>query len=260
MGQASEFMVTLKNNKFIPSYSLEIELDKIGMIYIDHLERKISTKKFILSPKKRGVSGPVVTIKTGFPFIFTEIKRRININRIFLIYPEIIDMEQEIYVTESDILGRISREGDEFIRIREYRYGDEKRLVDWKATAKMEKLMVKEYARDEAGTYTIILDNYLPPDKDAFERSISFAASLTEFLIKRDFYLRFVTCHKTIPYGSSIEHFYRILDLLAIIEPADRAECMIKEIGEGLMILQSDSSPLMRLRPYVQRIIYATEL
>ncbi len=258
--QASEFMITLKNYKFIPSYSLEIEMDKIGRIYIDRLEKRVSTKKFILTPQRRGISGPEVTVKTGFPFIFTEIKRRININRVFLIYPEIIDMEHEIYVPQSDISKRIRREGDEFIRIREYRHGDEKRLIDWKATAKVDKLMVREYARNEAKTYTIILDNYLPPDRDAFERSISFAASLAELSIRRDFYLRFVTCHKTIPYGSGREHLYRILDLLAMIEPVDKSECMVKEIGDGFLILQSDSSPLTRFRPYMQKVIYATEL
>jgi len=65
-------------------------------------------------------------------------------------------------LTSADIPGDFSSAfrggGLEFAHIRNYELGDEVRSIDWKSSAKMHRLMVKEFVQERERTVIIILD------------------------------------------------------------------------------------------------------
>ena len=66
----------------------------------------------------------------------------------------------------------------EFLGLREFRPGDALRHVHWKAWAKTEKPIVKEFEDTYFPRYGLVLDNFVRPgDESLFEESVSVAAS-----------------------------------------------------------------------------------
>ncbi len=258
-----------KKRSILSSRSLFITTPPEGLIrildYVDILKPAGSIERIInVTPLKRGMLGlnGRLILKTGFPFIFTENSIRPELKGTLLIYPALkdIDMLMNSYTSK----GKRPFTGErDFQKIRQYRYGDDRRFIHWKATAKAGELMIKESAIEEGQRITIFFDNFRPPLLETFEESISFAASLSSRLIEDGYYVRFITCLKTIPFGTGMEHLRKILDHLAIISPSDDFSCLIDEgesAGRSILILQSDSSPLIRFRESAERIFYASEI
>ena len=85
----------------------------------------------------------------------------------------------------------VRKEGTEIYGIREFVEGDEPRLIDWKATARLGKLFVKELRRE---TYVPVLFVLAPgpgalegePFKTPFERMARLIAALSQEVILRD--------------------------------------------------------------------------
>ncbi|MFN3740164.1 MAG: DUF58 domain-containing protein [Thermodesulfovibrionales bacterium] len=233
--------------------------------YVDILKPGGSIEKIThITPLKRGMLSlkDTLILKTGFPFIFTENSIRPDVKGTLLIYPALkdIDLLMDSYTVD----GKRPFTGErDFQKIRQYRYGDDRRFIHWKATAKTGELMIKESAIEEGLRITVFFDNFRPPIPEAFEESISFAASLSARFIEAGYYVRFITCLKTIPFGTGMEHLRKILDHLAIISSSDDFSCLIDEgesAGRSILILQSDFSPLMRFRDSAERIFYASEI
>lgn len=258
-----------KKNSFLSSRSFSISAPPKGPLrildYVDILKSGGRIEKTInVTPLKRGMLDlkDTLILKTGFPFIFTENSIRPDVKGTLLVYPALkdIDLLMDPYISE----GKRPFTGERDLqKIRQYRYGDDRRFIHWKATAKTGELMIKESAIEETIRITIFFDNFRPPLPEAFEESISFAASLSAKFIEAGYFVRFITCLKTIPFGTGMEHLRKILDHLAIISPSDDFSCLIDEgesAGRSILILQSDSSPLIRFRESSERVFYASEI
>ena len=182
-------------------------------------------------------------------------------------YPEIREIDSivpEIQTEKYGIFpGKIGK-GDTFTIIREFRYGDDRRRIHWKASAKTAKLMVKEYAYEEPRSLTIILDNLTPYDDELFEKAVSFAASVSDRYLKEEFFVRLFTCRKLIPFGSGGEHLLKLLDVLALLEGEDSWESPVSSDAESpglvMLILNSEHSQLSDLVPFSDTVIYAADL
>ena len=72
---------------------------------------------------------------------------------------------------------------DEFHRIREYRPGDNPRLIHWRSSARQNELMVREFHQSRNQSLIVLLDLWLPEspkleDADRVELAVSFAATV----------------------------------------------------------------------------------
>ncbi|MEB3806985.1 MAG: DUF58 domain-containing protein [Desulfurococcales archaeon] len=89
------------------------------------------------------------------------------------------------------------RRGTEFYMVREYQEGDDPRLIDWKATARLSTLVVKEM-RQEASSPAIILFAPSPlgdrgePGRTPFERLARIVAGLAESLSRLNRQIGFI--------------------------------------------------------------------
>jgi uncharacterized protein (DUF58 family) len=204
-------------------------------------------------------------IESTFPFILISRRTACAVEGGILVYPEITDIDRIF----PDLIGKTyesvygsKRGGDEFSRIREFRYGDDWRRIHWKSSAKTQKFMVMEYAEEESKRITIVFDNLKPHNAEAFEKSVSLGASIAERLLREGFFVRLITCRKLIPFGTGREQLFKILDVLAQIEGQDSWECAASGVPEGftILILNSEESTLSKYRSLNERVFYASDL
>jgi uncharacterized protein (DUF58 family) len=263
-----EIVVTNKK-RILLSYSVKVTLPEThgGESYFPKIPAQSELSQTMrVVYEKRGVYGfGDFYLSSGFPFIFLTQKIVSAIREKVIVYPEINEVDASLpgLTKEGDALSYSAmRRGEEFSSIREFRYGDDRRNIHWKASAKTARLMVSEYAAEEPKKLTVILDNLMPPDDRVFENAISLAASLADSFLRDGFYVRLFTCRKVVPFGSGSQHLYKILDVLAEIKGHHSWECPLSsEAGaEGflILILCAEGSPLQRFASLSDKVIYAS--
>jgi uncharacterized protein (DUF58 family) len=154
-----------------------------------------------------------------------------------VVYPA-VEPTEEFY----EILPLISGEMESFYRgrghdlysIRDYRPGDSARSLDWKASAKAQRLKVREFAREDERRVELVLDSILPPRArspaldERFERAVNFSACLAWHFYEISSQMKFrsptwetefrsPTWETDVTTGEHI--IYDILHHLALIEP-----------------------------------------
>jgi hypothetical protein len=125
------------NNKI----TIEISPKKAGTYTSEHLETQTNT------PLK------TFTIKTKIPF-------KTHITVIPRIIPAIIRALElaTMLGTTHEIPAIHIGKGTEYAETREYMPGDDIKHIDWKATARTQKLMIKQYHQDTGGSTNVIYD------------------------------------------------------------------------------------------------------
>ena len=105
--------------------------------------------------------------------------------------------------------------GEELKTIRDYDSGDNKKDIDWKSTAKMNKLMVKEFFDNETKNAEIIFE----PEKEGsvnIEKYISEKASLLNEYINSGFTVDFISKNKKFKAVYNQSEMYKVLGYLAV--------------------------------------------
>jgi len=268
--RVSYMEIALANDKkHVPSYSIKALMPgKVGgEVYFTKIPC-LAEKKQNLSVRydRRGIYryGDFF-LESGFPFLFFRERIHCRCEGEVIVYPEIKELDTDIseqvnswYEPSQTRVGK----GDEFSEIRECRYGDDWRRIHWKASAKSERIMVKEYSAYEPKKLTILLDNLKPFDEASFEKAVSLAASITDRFLNEGYFVRLLTCRKMVPFGNSREHLFKILDVLAGVEEQDVWESQAFDDHEGshIAILSSEGSRLGRLFTGNAMVIYASTL
>ncbi len=114
-------------------------------------------------------------------------------------------------------------ESEELLRLREYASGDNLHHIHWKSTAKLGRLMVREFAAEQRRRFSIVFDNSGDETPGAssepFEPMVSAAASLASHLAAHGLAFSFASIDDTFPHGASIEHLRGVLMYLAVVQP-----------------------------------------
>ena len=262
--------ITISNAKKIPSYSVRVLLPQQngGDAYFPEIPGRshLSKSAPVLYSRRGRYGHGDIFFESSFPFIFLSKRVSSRSDREVIVYPEIKKIDgiiPESALDECETCPPKFGRGDTLAMIREFRYGDDWRRIHWKASAKTAKLMVKEYAGEELQNLTVILDNLSPPDPALFEKAISFAASVSDRFLQEGFLVRLLTCRKLMPFGSGREHLFKILGLLALIEGQDSWECQLSDDAESsgfVILILNENSPLQRLIPISDMVVYAANL
>jgi uncharacterized protein (DUF58 family) len=145
---------------------------------------------------KRGVyQQNTFAFSTTFPFGFLEKSTRVTPLREMIVYPA-IDPQPGFDDLLAGIAGEIETHyrglGKDFYRIRPYEAFESARHVDWKATAHVGSLQVREFAREQEQTVEIFLDREVPRELDEwFEHAIDCCAFLAWSLSSRGISVHF---------------------------------------------------------------------
>ncbi|MDQ2948082.1 MAG: DUF58 domain-containing protein [Acidobacteriota bacterium] len=167
---------------------------------------------------------------TRFPFGFAERRLNVLVRREVIVYPSIDPQpgfEQLLISLNGEIESFFRGQGHDFYRIRPYEALESARHVDWKATAHIGELQVREFAREQERSVALFLDLHVPgidldvpePALQWFERAVDCCAYLAWNMTQRGVRLRFFTqqVDHQIPERADI---YTMLRYLAIVTPA----------------------------------------
>ncbi len=114
----------------------------------------------------------------------------------------------------------------EFVGNREYRSGDNIRDIDWRATARSDKPIVREYREEYLLRVAVVLDTQLPihpsaSERQAFESAISVCASIGDYLARMEYVVDILAAGPNLYHlqaGRHLAFIEQILDILACVQ------------------------------------------
>lgn len=209
--------------------------------------KKIVKFSYVLEPKVRGeyALGPLsVIVKDRLGFNSVERIVPDSVTDI-LVYPPYDDIKRiEILGSKRSLqlnygLQRSKQKGlgSEFYGMRKYVFGDQFRLIDWKASARTQTLIVKEFEDERDITVMILVDSSETMaggaiENTKFEYAIRACMLLTKVaLTRRDnvgvFTFSDKKNFKFLKPNGGEDHFYQVLDFVARVKP--EGKCKIAE-------------------------------
>jgi uncharacterized protein (DUF58 family) len=188
-------------------------------------------------------------IGTKFPFGFIEQRRFIEAPREIAIYPQpqpLDDFFQHVPLSKGRVESRLKGNGSDLYAIRQYLSSDHHHHINWKATAKTARLMVREFTRDDDWRVTIAFDPQVeqdfaerPDSTDKFERGITFAASLINYFINEGAEARLLTGEIDSGFGIGRTHCFMLLRQLAPLAP-ELSENGMRETLDNMLFPQAE--------------------
>lgn len=181
----------VNRKKALPSLGIRFSIDQQSFPKTDRYFFYIPAREGVhgftsIRFLKRGVfSLHEMELQTRFPFsFFTKIRRYTSEQKV-RVYPALYRLSEEVLsrAAEGLLLDSPYRgESHQLLHLRDYTPFDSSNRIHWKASAKMEKLLIKEYQREQGRDLRVYFDVY-PVEQDAqsqqvFERAISLVASL----------------------------------------------------------------------------------
>lgn len=229
-GVAATFGLQLLNRKRrLPSYALHLsEPDPAGgrpasQFFLKVAPQGRATWRYALTFPRRGRHRlPGLRILTRFPFgLFAKISRPILPDTV-LVYPALRSLAPDEIPAVLDP-GWRQRDrrghGAGLHNLRQYRPGDDPRLVHWKTSAKAGDLMLKELEDEDRPRLRLVLEDPPPRTPPAvLEGNLSYAASLAAHAIHRGAQVQLVTAEGATDFGEGEAHLDRILERLALYE------------------------------------------
>jgi uncharacterized protein (DUF58 family) len=227
-GRPALFGLRVVNGKrWRASYSVSIEvLDPDvagGRAFLARLEPRAETLVTWESvPSARGRHAfPPLRVSTRFPFGLFLKAGRVAIDAEVIVYPAIRGLGRD----ERPALGgpgstaRRRGRGSDLHNLREYRAGDEPRLIHWRSSAKTGALVVRELEADRAVDARIVLQGS-GAEGERLEAGLSDAASLAVHLLDAGARVELAGPGLHVPLGHGAEHRRRVLTALALYEPS----------------------------------------
>ncbi|MCI0416905.1 DUF58 domain-containing protein [bacterium] len=147
-------------------------------------------------------------LQTQFPFSFFLKIRRYFLEQPVRVYPHLYRFSEDILSRFSEgILRESPYRGDsqQLLHLRDYNSFDSSKKIHWKASAKAEKLLVKEYQREQGRDLYLYFDSFPDKPRDpVFETAISFLASLAFLFREQEIDARIVLPGKVFDTAISI--------------------------------------------------------
>src|SRR5579863_1534495 len=149
-----------------------------------------------------------------------------------------------------DSRSAIKGTGFEFDQIREYSFGDDIRFIDWKASARNDKLLVKQYIEERSRTIFLAVDvsqsSLFGSGKHNKNSRIVELASVLALVAQHGkdhvgLLMFSDTIEAYIPPGSSLHHIHRIMETMLSFKPKQSTTDISKALQHLLSIKKSDA-------------------
>ncbi|HPQ80612.1 MAG TPA: transglutaminaseTgpA domain-containing protein [bacterium] len=167
---------------------------------------------------RRGITDVTdLCLELSFPFNLFVKRRAIAVKRTAVL-PRLIQISGKPRMQEAaseEVPKRGRGMGDELWGIREFRPGDDLRLISWKLSAKAGRTLVREFADMVGDRVTVRAQGR--PFGDAAEMNISEAASTARFFIDEGAEVRLVTDEGDTGFGRGLLHLQTIFEHLSVL-------------------------------------------
>src|SRR5918911_1504122 len=214
-GEPAPVIVTLRNRKrLLPSFSVLVEargplsvekgqqgkrkarprFGKRTLAYFMYVPHRAAAEQRVeqLFPKRGHELITGFELSTRFPFGFFRRRRRLRARDVdIVVYPKPEPLGDELHLLPMNA-GRLASTrrgaGHDLFSLREYQPQDDLRHIDWKATARSRRLIVRQFTAEDERRITIVLDTRLPGEpseemRERFERGVVQTASLLKHFI-----------------------------------------------------------------------------
>ncbi len=280
-GEPTPILVSLHNRKiFFPTISVVTEVrgrereksilfDEIKQILPERWTEKITRPPiikhtldyFIHIPRRRSTENTAEHIfprrgrfiikdfelSTKFPFAFFRHRRRLSAQAAeIVIFPKLVSIDEEttdLPLNAGKFVAVKKGLGQDLLALRDYQPMDDLRRVDWKATARTRRLIVREFSAEDERRVTVAFDarifgeaegktltlrekieaeqkgKAVSPVSQRFEAGVSRAASLLAHFAEEQSEIRLITGGEIGEFGVGKEHLNESLKRLALIEP-----------------------------------------
>lgn len=189
-------------------------------------------------------------VESGFPFGLLRARQTFLEQHAVLVYPQFSPLAQlrlptgRRYQPGGVALASELGESFEYLGNREYRDGDNIRDIDWRATARVQRPIVREWVEEYMLRVAVILDTHVAANasqvrRDAFERAVSVAASVSDYMARQDYLVDLFAAGPNLYHltaGRSLAYLDQILDILACVDanPDEPFNVIEPQIGELL--------------------------
>ena len=263
-GQKAVFFLTLHNlKKFFPSFALKLKGKEKAHSKVEQRNFSVQEKNF---PYIRGgdklrldlhcefnrrgaYSMDGFEVSTSFPFGFFLRARKLRARGSIVVCPELCDLSP-LFVHYPFLQGIKERRrkgpGSTLHNIREYQTGDSTRFVHWKSTAKMARLMVKDFEDEGDNPLDIVFSTYLPEHSPAalrqFEKVVSCLASLGRHYhgIGQEF--DFNSGEFGVRVNGQNEQYQAFMEYLARVQPSDHLQTNPDRLRETTILFAAGNS------------------
>ena len=236
-GRPALFGATIANRKRrLVSYSISIEVvgsapgPVVGsaaakrVLYVPRLEagaERLCTWEATL-PTRGHRRLPGLRITTRFPFGLFVKAGGVILESEVLVYPAVHPVSPEQLRQlggAGDAAARRRGRGHDLYNLRQYRPGDDPRLIHWRSSAKTQALTVRELEEDTALDTRLVLEGTGAADPARLEQGLSEAASLAAHLIRAEAGVELVGPGVWVPLGRGRGHESKLLTALALYDP-----------------------------------------
>lgn len=255
-GQPALFGLTLTNTKRRRStYSVALQSPSVAGadIRVSYVPRLGAGLEVLVTmeetfPRRGRHQLPRVRIVTRFPFgLFLKASRPL-LGQEVLVYPEVRPLTPEDLKGLDGAGSQPQREvgqGADLHNLRDYRWGDDPRLIHWKSSAKTDHPVVRELEAEAAVAIRLVLEPADgPAEPERVEAAVSRAASLAAHLIAEGAEVELAGPGLYVSRGSGPAHLRRILEALALFELAD---CQPSPSGSAGTRAISETEPSVRV-------------
>jgi uncharacterized protein (DUF58 family) len=167
-----------------------------------------------------------VDIYTRYPFGLFLKKRRQPIGGELIVFPRLLD-QMPVSLTaigrEGDAAARRARgSGTEFHSLRDYARGDSPRLMHWKKSASLGRLLLRETQAETKNELVVAIDPYLPSgtDPEQFEQMVAEAATVIHQALEEGWRVTLLTPGRGRASGDGERGRRNVFEILALIEPS----------------------------------------
>ncbi|WP_223703413.1 DUF58 domain-containing protein [Sutcliffiella deserti] len=181
-----------------------------------------------------------IRFKTGDFLGLMEKERMVELHDKFLVYPDYEEITYKQHENKFDQGStssnmRMVRDTSMTVGVREYQPGDRFSWIDWKATARRNDIMTKEFEQQQSHDVVLFVDR---SQSTSFESAVSYTATLTKAVLKYGSQIGLVSIgedRSIFPLRSGEEQFSQIYYHLAKIQPDSKlsfAKVLEMEIGK----------------------------
>ncbi|MGG2933171.1 DUF58 domain-containing protein [Bacillus pacificus] len=226
------------------------------VILFPGLKRNISFQYAIDTIPRGEHTFSSVRVKTGDLFGMMEKEVIFSVPDTFLVYPQYVDItyrQMENHFEQGALSANINLVKDSTISVgvRDYKPGDRFSWIDWKATARTNNIMTKEFEQQRSHNIMIFMDRTPSP---LFESVVTFTASIVRSVLKQNSPASFVSVGKErtfFPLDNGDSQLHQIFCHLAKVQadnvfPLSRSvEMELRTVYEPVTIIlvTSDLSP-----------------
>ncbi len=214
----------LNRKRRLPSYSVALEAGE-RRLYIARLaagaERLVTWEATFAARGRQRLPG--MRLVTRFPFGLFLKAGRVVLDDEVIVFPAVRPLDaawrRRLAAGSTRSLRRRGR-GHDLYNLREYRPGDDHRLIHWRSSAKTGTLTVREMEAETATNTRIVLVGDGRHDPERLEAAMSEAASLAVDLLAGGAAVELAGPGLHVGAGRGRGHQHRLLTALALYDPA----------------------------------------